>query len=118
LVDGEAVKEFTPSPRKGSLEARIASLIQSAEVSPESRFKVIAYELTHDGCGWSVNSPFCILSEGDLAECLEASRGRWEVYKANYDSRATVTGIADISDEPDSLELESGMTPFLRIEIL
>jgi len=83
-----------------------------------ARYTVTAYELTNDGCGWSVNTPFTIAREVCIAGLLEALRGRWEVFKTNYDSRATVSGIEDISDMPEVWELESSQTPFARVERL
>jgi len=101
--------------KRHTLETKITELI--GELTQASAFHVIAYELTHDGCGWSVNMPFTILSNGDKAEALEAARGRWENFKTNYASRARVKDIEDISETPLELELEVDCVPFLRIEI-
>lgn len=103
---------LSPSPRKGTLEAKLM-----AWLSPDLRasYDVIAYELTHDGQGWSVNTPFKIATDVGIAGLLEVLRGRWEVYKANYSPRATVASLADIG-EGNTFELESDCIPFARVE--
>jgi hypothetical protein len=101
------------SVRKGTLEAAILGMMLEA-FKPGDRFNVIAYELSHDGLGWSVNTPFRIGTDCNLWEVLSHARGRWEVYKANYDSRATVAGLSDIG-EGDTVEIESGCTAFLSV---
>lgn len=118
LAGGFATYVFpviAPTPRKGTLEAK---LMEYFGPDLSARYKVIAYELTHDRQGWSVNTPFCIASETGIAGLLESLRGRWEVYRVNYDSRARVSGISDISDEDGAWELEAEQTPFARVERL
>ena len=110
LVDGESVKEYSPTPRKGTLARFIFDKLEN-EAGP---FDVIAYELTHDGQSWSVNTPWKIATSASLPEVMEAAQGRWEVFKANYSSKATVKGLSDIG-EGDTFELESDYIPFLQI---
>jgi hypothetical protein len=97
-------------PRKGTLARTIHDLLEN-ESGP---FDVIAYELTRDCESWSVNTPFRIASNASLPEVIEAACGRWEAFKANYSSRATVKGISDIG-EGNTFELESDYIPFLSI---
>lgn len=97
-------------PRKGTLARFIFELLEN-EAGP---FDVIAYELTHDGMGWSVNTPWKVATAASLPQVIEAACGRWEVFKANYSPRATVKGISDIG-EGDTFELESDCIPFLQI---
>ena len=103
----------TPPPRR-TLERFVFDLLENADHS--NGFTVTAYELTNDGGGWSVNSPFKLGTGVSLPAVLEMARGRWEVYKVNYDARARVSGLSDISDQDNVWELESAQTPFLRIE--
>jgi hypothetical protein len=97
-------------PRKGTLERLLFDMLEN-ESGP---FDVIAYELTNDGGGWSVNTPFRIASNACLPQVMEAARGRWEVFRANYSSRATVKGIFETGDG-STFELESDYKAFLTI---
>lgn len=51
-----------------TLEKQIAAII--GETPDNAQFRLVAYELTHDGQGWSVNAPFCIGSNLDREEML------------------------------------------------
>lgn len=113
MIDGEPVKEFTPRPRKGSAVERLASFLASYE--PETRFDVIAYELTHDGQGWSVNTPFRIASDVDAMEAVEHAANRFDVFKVNYCTRARVKDIEDTGDDESAVMLEVQQIPFLEI---
>jgi hypothetical protein len=101
------------------LEPTLLSLLHDA--SPETpalglSFKVIAYEMTMEDSSWSVNSPFCILRDGDLTALLETVRGRWETFKVNYCPRARVSSIHDIEDyHTNVMELEAEGIPFLQV---
>ena len=97
-------------PRKGTLARFIFDLLEN-ETGP---FDVIAYELTNDGEGWSVNTPWKIATSASLPQVIEAAQDRWGVFKANYSARATVKGLSDIG-EGDTFELESDFLPFLQI---
>lgn len=96
------------------LETKLKKMIPAGLAN--SIFSVIAYELTHDGQGWSVNTPFQILSAGSYGEMLETVRGRWEAFKANYASKARVSDIQDIEDFDElSNELEVNCMAFVRV---
>lgn len=97
-------------PRKGTLARYLFDKLEN-EAGP---FDVVAYELTHDGQGWSVNTPWKIARGANLPQVIEAAQGRWEVFRANYSSRATVKGLSDIG-EGDTFDLESDCLPFLQI---
>ena len=81
------------SYRKNSFQARIASLL--SDVSPDTRFNVIVFDLWHDGEGWSVNSGWTPGwgREISLEEIPDAAYGRWLVFKANYFPRAQVKDL-------------------------
>ena len=109
LLSSEDYKEIH-IPRKGTLARYIFDKLEN-EAGP---FDVIAYELTNDGEGWSVNTPWKIATSASLPQVIEAAQGRWGVFKANYSARATVKGLSDIG-EGDTFELESDFIPFLQI---
>ena len=94
------------------LETKIAELIKPLGAT---EFRVVAYELTHDGMGWSVNTPFCI-GTGDAQEVESLARARWNVFRANYAPKATVRSLDDIAYERTECEIEADGLPFLRIE--
>jgi hypothetical protein len=98
-------------PRKGTLARFIFELLEN---EPQDGFDVIAYELTHDGQGWSVNTSWKIATSANLPQVMEAAQGRWDAFKANYSPRATVKDISDIG-EGGTFELESDSIPFLQI---
>lgn len=100
--------------KRQTLETVISALL--AEFPETTGFKAIAYELTHDGQGWSANDVFCIASDCDRETVKQAARGRWEIFKLNYSRKARVSGIEDISSDERSVELEADGLPFLRIE--
>lgn len=101
-----------PLPAKGTLERRIYNMLEDCH--GVTRFDVIAYELTNDGNGWSVNTPFHIGRKCDTQEVLSHARGRFEVFKANYASRARINTLEDTSDG-DTYLLDCEGIPFLEI---
>lgn len=93
------------------LENHLEKLIP--EISTE-KFDVIAYELTHDGEGWSVNRPWYLSRDSDKAQIMADIRGRWEVFKENYLPRGRVCDITDDGDE-DTIYLDCQEIPFLEL---
>lgn len=98
------------------LETKIRQLIAETNPTAETRFDVIAHELMHDGFGWSTNSSWYLKRDANIAETLEAARGRWEVFKANYHSRARVADIQDNGFD-STLSLDVDYIPFLEIRL-
>lgn len=98
------------------LETKIRQLIETVTPGSESRFDIIAHELMHDGEGWSTNTSWYLHRDADIAETLEAARGRWEVFKVNYFPKARVCDIADTGFD-STLSLEVDCTPFLEIRL-
>lgn len=96
--------------RKNSLEAKIASLV------PEDwqTVDVIALALLNDGEGWSVNEAWYMCRDLSLSDAMEDVRGRWEVWKVNYHSRARVCDIVDTGDG-EAIYLDVDCIPFLEI---
>lgn len=100
------------------LETKIRQLIAETNPTAETRFDVIAHELMHDGEGWSTNTSWYLRRDADIAETLEAARGRWEVFKANYHSKARVRDITDPSCGCwETLHLDVDCIPFLEIRL-
>ena len=99
-----------------TFENKIRNLINEA-TSPTSRFNVVAHELWgNKRDGFETNASWFITKDADLDETLEAARGRWEVFKVNYHSKARVSDINDIGCDCD-LSLEVDCIPFLEIRI-
>jgi hypothetical protein len=95
------------------LETKIRDMI--LEATQASRFNVVAHELWGEPeGGFSTNSSWYIASNADIDEVLEAARGRWEVFKANYLPKARVADIQDTGFN-DSLSLEVDYLPFIDI---
>jgi hypothetical protein len=95
------------------LETKLESLIPSGD----GPFRITAFELTHDGEGWSVNTPFNIGSNLDRQETISRLRSRWEIFKANYDAKARVSDLQDIGDGDESISfLEVGCNAFATIQ--
>ena len=85
--------------------------------STNSRFNVIAHELWGNKWGgYETNTSWFIAKDADLEETLEAARGRWEVFKLNYYSKARVGDIIDTGYDCD-LSLEVNCIPFLEIRV-
>jgi len=103
-----------PLPSKGTLERRIFDML--ATHTPGTLFDVVAYELTHDGEGWSVNTPFHIGTSCTVPEVLTHARARFGVFKVNYSPRARVNTLEDINQcgGPD-IALDCEEIPFLEI---
>lgn len=121
------MKTNKPKFHRATLEARILSLIEGAFSLmlekqgglDSARFNVVAFELWRD-CdgGLFVNQPWRMAREVSLPEVLTAARGRWEVYKVNYEPRARVRDIHEPYDAGDYLvELHAGHA-FLQIELV
>ncbi len=94
-----------------TLETKLAEMIPTSWKTMD----ITAFELTHDGEGWSVNTPFNIGRSLDREEALQRLRSRWEIFKANYDARARVQDIADTSCEENVCILEAGQIPFADV---
>lgn len=107
--------------RKNTLEARALDLLQPYASSPSATFTIRAHALTHDGEGWSSNDRWTIARDVDLAEALDAIRGRWEVFRANYAPKAQVQNVQ--TDCPHHFDgtvifhLDAENLAFLDIEI-
>lgn len=97
-----------------TLETKLETLIPKGD----GPFEITAFELTHDGESWSVNTPFNIGRNLDRQETLSRLRSRWEIFKANYDSKARVKDLVDISDGYDgACNLEVNCTAFADVRI-
>jgi len=91
----------------------------------EVEYQITAYELIHDGTGWSVNTPFSIGKQLSIYDACHTLVGRFEVFKANYSRRSTLKGILDeVYDHPQIsggisrhyVELMSAeLIPFARV---
>lgn len=97
--------------RKNTIEAKLDSLLPQWPA-----FDVIALELTHDGCGWSVNTPFRIASAVDRETAIERLASRWHTFKANYAPRACVRDLSDASCEENEALLEVDCIPFANVD--
>ena len=94
------------------LETKLRNLIRETNAT---RFDVVAHELWGNKReGYETNTSWFITKDADMAETLEAARGRWEVFKVNYHSKARVSDIQDIGCDCD-LSLEVDCIPFLEI---
>jgi hypothetical protein len=101
-------------PAKGTLERRIYDML--ATYPAETKFDVIAHELWRDCGSWSVNDSWRLGGDCSVPEVLTHARGRFEVFKVNYCSKARVSAIADTScdsESPHTLDCEG--IPFLEI---
>ena len=104
---------------KHTLESTVSAHLESVfpdAFDPASPlvFNVVAFELWRDHIGWTCNDSWRIAHAVTAEGVLEAARGRWEVFKANYFSRARVRDIKDNGfDERISLEVDG--LPFLEI---
>lgn len=95
-----------------TLETKIAGLLPSVGET----FDVWAYEMTHDGDGWSVNSRWKMARGVDRAGVLEAARGRWEVFKVNYAPKARVRDIEEVGYNEYVSQIEADGLAFLEIQ--
>ena len=99
------------------LETKISNLINETNATNETRFDVIAHELWGNSQeGYSTNASWFIARNADLAQVLEAARGRWEVFKVNYLPKARVCDITDTGYN-NILSLEVDYVPFLEIRL-
>jgi len=100
------------------LETKIRNLITETNATNDSRFNVVAHELWGNSReGFETNSSWYIKTNATLEEALEAARGRWEVFKANYLPKARVGDIQD-TGYSDDLSLEVDCVPFLEIRAI
>lgn len=99
------------------LETKIRNLINETNATDDTRFNVIAHELWGNSQeGLSVNSSWYVATGADMSQVLEAARGRWEVFKANYLPKARVSDISDTGFD-STLSLEIDCVPFLEIRL-
>ena len=87
-----------------TFEKKIDHLLSSFGDGP---FDVIAFELTNDGEGWSVNTPFKIGSRKNREETITLLRHRWEIFKVNYMPKARVRDIQDLGNG-EEIQLDCG----------
>ena len=97
-----------------TLEQKISSFLPS--YCPGESFAVRAFELWREPEGWSMNDSWKLASGCNRERLLEIARGRWEVFKANYASRARVCDIEDTGYVDGLIDLEVDCLPFLGIE--
>ena len=98
--------------KRQTLETTLSAML--AGFPDSTRFDVWAYELLRDGPSWTSNNRWTIARDADKASVIQAARGRWEVFRANYHSRARVADIQNIGWDGD-LFLEVDFLPFLDI---
>jgi hypothetical protein len=101
--------------KRQTLETRIASML--AEYDSTTTFNVIAHELWGNRReGFETNTSWYLTKNADLAQVLDAARGRWEVFKINYLPDARVRDLEDDSCGAGiSIHLSVNGTPFLEI---
>ena len=100
-----------------TLEKKIATLIREATQNKSTRFDVVAHGLWgNKQGGYETNSSWYLRKDADIAEVLEAARGRWEVFKVTYLRSARVCDITD-SGFDSNLSLEVDCIPFLEIRV-
>lgn len=97
------------------LEERITEILTET-FGTEGTFTLRAHELTHDGEGWSSNDRFTLGKEVSLNMALFMARGRWEAFKANYNSKARVSGVSCTSHHEVWATIEADYLPFLDVE--
>lgn len=98
--------------RKNSIEAKLDSLLPQFP-----SYDVIAHQLTHDGCSWSVNDSWHLARGCDREEAISHLANRWHVFKVNYAPKARVRDLSDANwsgDEFPSL-LEVDGIPFAEV---
>lgn len=95
------------------LETKLESLLPQGD----GPFDVTAFELTHDGEGWSVNTPFRIGKRMDRAETIYTLRQRWEIFKVNYLPKARVSDLADTGYTDGVCNLEVACTAFADVKL-
>ena len=93
------------------LETKLDSLLPTGD----GPFDITAFELTHDGDSWSVNTPFNIGKNLDRAETISRLRSRWEIFKLNYNSKARVKDLEDCGYEDGESNLEVNCTAFADV---
>ena len=94
---------------------KLETLISKALPENREHFDVIAYELWGNRKdGFDCNNAWPVARNADREQVLEAARGRWEVFKANYLPKARVKDISDIGYD-DTVSLEVDCVPFLEI---
>jgi hypothetical protein len=99
------------------LETKIRQLINETNTDADARFDVVAFELWGNSReGFDCNNAWHIARGVELNEVLEAARGRWEVFKANYLPKARVCDISDTGFD-STLSLEVDSIPFLEIRL-
>lgn len=94
-----------------TLEQKLAEMIPA----DFKEVDIIAFQLTHDGESWSVNTPFRIATGVDRAEAIARLRGRWNVFKAIYHSKARVQDIKDFSSTESECCLEVDCIAFADV---
>jgi hypothetical protein len=94
------------------LETKIREL--TTHLPETGTFHVIAFEMTHDGEGWSVNTPFRIASNVTPDEIPAIIRDRWEVIAANY-GRQLVSSLENIACTDEEIQLEADCFPIADI---
>jgi hypothetical protein len=103
--------------RKGTIKALIHETVSAMlEGKPDATVSLYAHELWRDGEGWTSNDLWRMTRECDAEQAAEHGAARWEVFKANYASKARVSDVRDIGWDSDA-SLECDCLPFLDIRI-
>ena len=82
------------------------------------RFDVVAFELWGNAKdGFDCNNVWHIAKNADFEEVIEATQGRWHVFKANYMPRARVKDIDFEKPIDEILCFDCHYVPFLEIRV-
>jgi hypothetical protein len=99
------------------LEKKILKTL--GDIDPLATYDITAHSLTRDWSGWSSNDRFRIATKVDLDRAVEVARGRWEVFKVNYNRKARVMDVEDacLEDCRGEIILEVACIPFIDIKV-
>lgn len=81
--------------RRVTFEQRLEQLLPKDWTSFDLTFHGLLREA--EG-GWSVNDSWRAYRDNDRAEAIRHLKGRWEIFKLNYHSKARVRDIVDVGD--------------------
>lgn len=91
--------------------------MNDANHDSNARFDVVAFELWGNSReGFDTNTAWYLSKDADADQVLQDARGRWEVFKVNYLSKARVSDIHDTGYD-STLSLEVDCIPFLEIRL-
>lgn len=108
--------------KKNTLEARIHDLLPEENEHRDYQYTLIFISFQHDGESWSSNDAWRAYKYISREDAIEHLRGRWEVFKENYNKSARVCDVSmpevNVYEGVTTCDLQCDYLTWAQVEIV